>query len=78
MKICTIHDNKPDVCKNWPYKEQDLLAYPNCTLYFKNGKLRGECNMCGECCLKPWITPPGYERKFRDESCPYLKETDGN
>lgn len=78
MRICSIHKNKPDVCKNWPHKQQDIDLYESCTLYFENGKLKGECCMCGECCLKPWITPPGYDRKFKDEPCPYLKEINGN
>jgi len=77
-RICTIHNDKPDVCKNCPSQESELLAFPNCSLYFKDGKLQGECNQCGDCCLKPHITPPGYDRKFTNETCPYLKEVNGD
>jgi len=75
MKICTIHDTiKPDVCKNWPSTPSDLKSYPDCTLYFEDRILKGECNQCGECCKNPWIYPPGYDRKYKDERCPYLRE----
>ena len=71
-----IHKDKPDACKNWPCAPSDLKPYPDCTLYFKDGILKGECNQCGECCLEPWIWPPGYDRKYQDERCPYLKDID--
>jgi hypothetical protein len=24
-----------------------------------------------------WIIPPGYDRKYKDERCPYLEEGEG-
>ena len=78
MKICLIHDNKPDVCKNWPNKQQDIDLYERCTLYFDDGKMKGKCCKCGDCCLKPYIIPPGCDRKFTNEPCPYLKEINGD
>lgn len=76
-RICTIHDTtKPAACKNWPHTPQDIKSYENCTLYFEGGILKGDCCQCGECCLTPWITPPGYNRKYRDERCPYLQDVD--
>lgn len=75
-RVCVLHNSrrKPDVCRNWPSGPNELLAYPDCTYYFEDGKLMGECKQCGECCLKPYIMPPGYNRKFRDERCPHLKD----
>lgn len=73
--ICSIHDTiKPDICKNYPTNPGELEAHPNCGYYFENDILKGKCNQCGMCCKTPYIYPPGYTRKYKDESCPYLIE----
>ncbi len=29
---CAIYDERPDVCRGWPYDQDDLLLEPRCTM----------------------------------------------
>lgn len=69
---------KPDSCSNFPINQANVDENPGCSYHFENGIRKGHCNQCGECCRTPYILLPEFGRKFRDESCPYLREEDGN
>ena len=78
---CDLHgtDIRPQICINFPTGAGELRKLPDCGYSFTpEGKRKGKCNQCGICCMTPYITPPGYDRKFRDEPCPYLKVEDGD
>lgn len=77
---CALHGspNKPLVCINFPSKVAEISGYSSCSFTFtKRGVRKGKCNGCGECCMTCWIVPPGYDRKYKDERCPYLEEGEG-
>lgn len=47
---CSIWNKAPDYCKEWLPDEGNIHFYPNCSYYFVEGKIQGECNRCGDCC----------------------------
>ena len=53
--ICSIYEKRPEICQIFPTCESDVAKFESCGYYFKEGKRYGECNGCGECCIKmPW------------------------
>jgi Fe-S-cluster containining protein len=69
---CRIYKRKPDVCRNYPSVPHELRESPSCTYWFKDDKLQGECSRCGECCKRPYLYLPKFNKKFTEEPCPYL------
>lgn len=71
--ICKIYDERPDVCKNFPSGLGEIREFPSCTFWFdEKGKRKGECSGCGECCQRPYLYLPEFDKKFTEEPCPYL------
>ena len=62
---CSIYEDRPQVCKDFPTKYTNFKYYPSCTYWFENGERKGECSRCGECCIT---------NKLYDGICPYLEE----
>ena len=74
-KICTIYDNRPEVCKQFPSNANMIKDFPSCSYYFDgDGNRHGECNGCGECCMRPYLYLPEFNKKFCEKPCPYLIE----
>ena len=76
---CTRPEGKLQIGINFPSNAYEIKDFPLCSYKFdENGVRSGECNQCGECCMKPYVYLPEFGKKFRDERCPYLKEIDGD
>jgi Fe-S-cluster containining protein len=50
-KGCSIYENRPDVCRNFPVSTAAIEEFSECGYYFENGTRKGECNGCGQCCI---------------------------
>jgi len=66
---------KPKVCRDFPSNAAMIKEFPSCSYRFdEDGKRHGKCNGCGECCQRPYLYLPEFDKKFCEEPCPYLKE----
>lgn len=65
MYKCSIYDDRPQVCKDFPTRHINFKYYPSCTYWFEGMERKGECSRCGECCK---LT------KMYKGTCPYLKK----
>ena len=70
MYECSIYEDRPQICRDFPTRETENLKYPSCTYWFDVKGRHGECSRCGECCE--------FSRVFTIEHgrCPHLKEID--
>jgi hypothetical protein len=74
MRYKCTRPEKPEVCKNFPHSPSEVKEFPSCTYYWEDGVRKGECSMCGECCKRPYLYLPEFDKKFTEEPCPYLEE----
>ena len=68
MRTCNIYPDRPQMCKDFPRTSHQIKDFPGCTYYFENGKRKGYCCKCGECCIyMRW--PDG-----RDDICRHVEK----
>ena len=73
MKYRCSRGEKPKVCAVFPLTAGEIRDFPSCTFYWEEGVRKGECSMCGECCMRPYLYLPEFAKKFTEECCPYLE-----
>jgi len=69
--ICGLGNKKPSICKSFPQTKVEVKDFPFCSFYWENGKRKGRCNRCGECCVNMRFDGVKYD------VCPYLEMLDG-
>jgi Fe-S-cluster containining protein len=72
---CSIYENRPLICKLYPFEKWTGFPTNSCSYYFEDEKILGECSRCGTCCSFLFIDIHEIGEKFvLGDPCPYLKE----
>lgn len=50
MYKCSIYEDRPEACREFPTHRTNFRHYPSCTFWFHDGVRQGKCSRCGECC----------------------------
>lgn len=64
MYKCSIYEDRPQLCRDFPRREVDILNFPSCSYWFDGNKIYGECGRCGQCCK--------LTKQYKG-ICPYLE-----